>query len=570
MNQGGTRQDDRDRSHPLPRAPQPWVLLVTTLAFVVLAAALVGMALGERAKVYAQFETTEVVRSIERRMDMYMALLRGAAGLFASDPDIDREGFRRFERRLRREWYPGIQGTGWTARLTPEQAKKVVAEAHADGLTDFRLWPDHDGERHAIIYLEPQDLRNRTALGYDMHHEPVRRQAMDRARDTGLPSATGQVTLVQEIGREVQPGFLVYVPVYEGGDIPPTVEERRQRLRGFVYSPFRAGDLFSAIFEGWDDPPWLAIYDGPVVDPERLLFKRERPGRHARPQIRQVTVAGQQWTIEVRPHVDAIADGHIVGSVILVLGTVLTLLLVRTTRARNQAGLDRGQALEALTRESQLRETFLGVLGHDLRNPLAAAKVATQSLRRKVDDDHRPQVDRLEQSVSRAIRLVEQLLDLTRARIGGGLRVDPQPVLLAPLLRDIVSETRLAAGTEHDIEIDADEELVVMVDADRLAQIVSNLAGNALAHGQPPIRLQATSDGDQAVITLTNRGEPIPADALASLFDPFRQGDRTSSKAGGLGLGLYISRQLALAHDGSLEARSDEEETAFELRLPLA
>lgn len=566
MSQGGTTHEER----ATPRAPVPWLLLGATMTFVVLAAGLVALALGGRAQVRAEFQTTEVVRSIERRMDMYLALLRGTAGLFAYDPNVDREGFRRFERRLRREWYPGIQGTGWTARLTPEQAKKVVADAHAAGVPDFHLWPEHDGERYAIVYLEPLDSRNRAALGYDMHHEPVRRLAMDRARDTGLPSATGQVTLVQETGRQVQPGFLVYVPVYEGGVIPPTVEERRQRLLGFVYSPFRAGDLFRAIFEGWEDPPWLAIYDGPVVDPERLLFKLEAPGRHVRPHIRQVPMAGETWTIEVMPRTDLIADGRIVGSLILVLGTLLTVMLVRTTRARNQANLERGRAIEALTRESQLRETFLGVLGHDLRNPLAAAKVMAQSLRRKVSEETKGNVERLEQSITRAIRLVEQLLDLTRARIGGGLRIDPQPVLLAPLLRDIVSEARLAAGSGLDIEIDADEELVVQADADRLAQILSNLAGNALAHGQPPLRLQVVTDGGQAVITLSNRGEPIPPEMLASLFDPFRQGDSGSGKDGGLGLGLYISRQLALAHGGSLEARSNEEETTFELRLPLA
>lgn len=553
------------RSDAGPRAPVPWVLLATTLTFVAVAAGLVAGALAERARMRAEYETTEVVRSIERRMDMYLALLRGTAALFA----YDRDGFRRFEERLRRQSFPGIQGTGWTARLRPGDAEKIVAQAHADGLTGFHLWPAHDGERHAIVYLEPQDPRNIAALGYDMHFEAVRRVAMDRARDTGLPAASGQVRLVQEIGREVQPGFLIYVPVYEGGNVPATIEERRERLMGFAYAPVRAGDMFSAIFDGWEDAPTLAVYDGDEMNPERLLFARDSGDRNVRPLVRQVSLAGRTWTIEVRPHVDFISDGRIVGTLIFVLGSLLTLLLVRTARARDQASLERAVALEALTRESQLRETFMGVLGHDLRNPLAAARIAAHSLGRHCGEAQQPRLERLEQSISRAGRLVDQLLDLTRARLGGGIHIEPQAVLLSPFLRDIVNEARLAANSKLDVEIEVDEDLFVQADPDRLAQIMSNLTGNALAHGKPPITLRARRDGDQASIVLTNHGPPIPPDVLESLFDPFRRGTAASGGGTGLGLGLYISRQLALAHGGSLEAISFGDETSFELRLPL-
>src|SRR5690606_10339046 len=108
-------------------------------------------------------------------------------------------------------------------------------------------------ELHTIAFLEPLDRRNRAALGYDMYSEPVRREAMARARDTGAPAASGQVILVQEIEPEKQAGFLLYVPVYDGAT-PATVEERRRRLRGFVYSPFRMGDLLDGVFAAGERP----------------------------------------------------------------------------------------------------------------------------------------------------------------------------------------------------------------------------------------------------------------------------------------------------------------------------
>src|SRR5690606_29123445 len=143
---------------------------------------------------------------------------------------------------------------------------------------------------------EPLDARNLAAIGYDMFTEPARRAAMERARDTGEPAASAPVTLVQEIDSQKQPGFLIYVPVYDGGQVPPTVEERRARLRGFVYSPFRAGDLFEGILGS--NPRVRAGFT--LFDEQVLLYRSHDQNSDARlTATRRLDVAGRAWTAEM-------------------------------------------------------------------------------------------------------------------------------------------------------------------------------------------------------------------------------------------------------------------------------
>ncbi|UJR85783.1 CHASE domain-containing protein [Sandaracinus amylolyticus] len=546
----------------------PWIVLVASIALVAFAAVVAAQWVESQARLRRERATAEVVRVVERRMDTYVALLRGVAALFAYDEDVDHEGFAQFVQHLRLEDYPGIQGLGWSERITPERQGAVLARI--DG-TAPRLWPDQapDRDRHAIVFLEPLDARNRAAIGFDMHSEASRREAMDRARDEGVPAATEVVRLVQEIDDEVQPGFLIYVPVYEGGDVPSTLEERRARLRGFAYAPFRAGDLFRAMFpDGFG--AHLSIHDGTAAHPSHELFEIEASGHTGAPHVERVQIAGRPWTLVVRPRADAVSDSRVVAIAIGLVGGLLTLLAFRSAwaeaRARERA--ERALAIEA--RHAQFRETFLGVLGHDLRNPLSAVRTTAQALQRSpgMDATTRRALERIVRSTDRAIRMVAQLLDVTRVRLGGGLPIEARPVALAPLLREVVDEL----CSTHDVrfELELDERLEVHADPDRLAQVLSNLASNALTHGAPPFRVSARAEDRVAHIEVVNQGEPIPPDVLATLFDPFVRGER-GGKREGLGLGLYISQQIAIAHGGSLDATSEAERgTRFVVRLPLA
>src|SRR5262249_30453077 len=131
--------------------------------------------------------------SVGRRLAAYVAMLRGGAGLFAASGYPARPQFAAYVERLDlAHEYPGIQGIGFSVRVRASGREQLVAQMREEGLADFRIWPDGPrDEYHAIIYLEPRDRRNLAAVGYDMFTESVRRAAMERARDTGLPAASG-------------------------------------------------------------------------------------------------------------------------------------------------------------------------------------------------------------------------------------------------------------------------------------------------------------------------------------------------------------------------------------------
>jgi signal transduction histidine kinase len=227
-----------------------------------------------------------------------------------------------------------------------------------------------------------------------------------------------------------------------------------------------------------------------------------------------------------------------------------------------------------LEREQGARfaEQFVGILGHDLRNPLSAIQMATLLLGRSaLSDPQSRSVRRIQGSADRMRRMVTQLLDLTRSRLGGGIPVSRRLTDLCEVVRQAVDE--LALGHPDRILVcRAEGRLLGAFDPDRLAQVVSNLVGNALQHGRrdEPVDVVVTAEAEAAVVVVHNTGPAIPPEHLPTLFEPYRRGERSREPSpGGLGLGLFISEQIVLAHGGTIAVRSTPEEgTTFTVRLP--
>lgn len=235
-------------------------------------------------------------------------------------------------------------------------------------------------------------------------------------------------------------------------------------------------------------------------------------------------------------------------------------------------GRDDAEAETRAERErSVLREQFIAVLGHDLRNPLAAIGAGSGLLEREdgLSDRGRLIVREMQGSVERAMGLIDDVLDFARGSLGGGIVVERHPTDLCPVLEQVVDELR-AVSPDHAVETHFDLAEPVLCDPGRIAQLVSNLLANALTHGDPgkPVRLDARIDGADFLLSISNGGEPIPAEVRDQLFMPFFRGAVRPSR-NGLGLGLFISSEIAKAHGGALEVTSTEEETRFTLRMPL-
>lgn len=221
---------------------------------------------------------------------------------------------------------------------------------------------------------------------------------------------------------------------------------------------------------------------------------------------------------------------------------------------------------------SELRDQFIAVLGHDLRNPLASIASGLRLLDKETLSARGRKVTTLmEGSVIRAVGLIDNVLDFARGRLGGGLmlvRDTNEP--LEPTLRQVVGELR-SVTPERTIETGYDLMEPIDCDRARIAQMLSNLVGNAVTHGaaDQPIRVVAKTEAGFLEISVANGGEPISDAAQARLFQPFFRGELGPSREG-LGLGLHIASEIAKAHGGTLTVASDAAETRFIFRMPLA
>jgi signal transduction histidine kinase len=231
--------------------------------------------------------------------------------------------------------------------------------------------------------------------------------------------------------------------------------------------------------------------------------------------------------------------------------------------------LDAHDRIDQERQSSELREQFIAVLGHDLRNPLASLDAGTRMLQRSVVDDKGKTVLTLMQSsISRMSGLIDNVLDFARGRLGGGISIEQADrVPLRPVMDQVIAELAMANPGRR-IEADLTD-VLVRCDEGRIGQLLSNLLANALTHGDPqtPIAVRSAITDGRFELTVTNAGEPIPEAVVKDLFKPFV---RASAKANleGLGLGLYIASEIAKAHKGRLQVTSTPEETRFTFQMP--
>lgn len=330
----------------MKRALVPFFTLLAGLAATVIGTWLLASHFEIKARAEFNDAAQAAAESIDKRVEAYIALLRGASGLFAVRREITAGEFRAFVDRLQvAEEYPGVQGIGFALRTPKAEKEAVIARMRSQGIDEFAIWPEEEREEHfPIVFLEPADRRNHTAIGYDMFTDPVRRAAMERARDTGTAATSGKVTLVQEIEGPRQAGFLIYVPVYREGDVPGAQAERRASLQGFAYSPFRAGDLFREIV-GDDDRQQVfrfRVYDG--VESATNLLHASNDDRTQRANgrwrnARTINVAGRVWTLrfDSQPEFEARGHGGPIPLLMFLAGVFVSLLLFYFTNAEAHA-----------------------------------------------------------------------------------------------------------------------------------------------------------------------------------------------------------------------------------------
>jgi sigma-B regulation protein RsbU (phosphoserine phosphatase) len=243
--------------------------------------------------------------------------------------------------------------------------------------------------------------------------------------------------------------------------------------------------------------------------------------------------------------------------------------------AELRASLQREEEARARAAANDVfKEEFLAILGHDLRNPLNTVLMTAQlmTMRGDLPPENRKRMERVVASGLRMQRMVEQLLDVTHARLGAGIPVMPsgEPIDLVPLVTSVVDELRIV-NPERVIAVTASEPALLRVDADRFQQVMSNLVGNAVSHGSTdtPVGIDVSTSGDEITIRVHNGGPPIDEALFPRLFDPFTRARAPRQRPAGLGLGLYISKSILASHGGTIAFESTAETgTTFEVKLP--
>ena len=223
----------------------------------------------------------------------------------------------------------------------------------------------------------------------------------------------------------------------------------------------------------------------------------------------------------------------------------------------------------AMHRE-EVRERFVGILGHDLRNPLMALTLAAETILATpscTQPAHARLAAAIRKGGERMSRMIGDLVDFALGQLGGGIPAVPAASDMGDICREAVDELR-ATHPDRDIKLETKGDLRGSFDRDRLLQVISNLVANALVHGHDPITVRTYETGDRefVVTEVHNAGPPIPEETIATIFDPFRRGAR--AKRGGLGLGLYIVQQIALAHGARCNVESNDKGTTFRINWP--
>ena len=538
----------------------------------------------------ARFDDAVVAtqEAVDRRMDTYLDAMLDGRGLFAASDAVSRE-----------EWgayvsasdlmsrYPGIRAIAYAERVPLDGVEAHTGGMREEGFPSYGVRPA--GERFEyfpIKYAEPFDGPNRELLGYDFYSESANRAAMEQARDTGLPRASGKVDL-DRFGYLRQPGFLVYTPVYRDGAPIETTDERREALQGYIVSVFRTGQLLEGIFGGQAHPQVdFEVFDGAETTRANLLHDDDGtlhtgdPSYKPRFQdVATLEVAGRIWSLHFST-LPAFGSGwqDNLPPFVLLSGIAISLMLFGVTRMlatsrfrAEQAGLELEEAnreleganrvLEQTNRELQAAnselEAFSYSVSHDLRAPLRSIEGFSQILLEDhadaLDEEGRGYLGRVRASSRRMALLIDDLLDLSRVTRSTLRR---QTVNLSALAREIAGELE-KSQPERGAEFVIADGLEAHGDARLLRLALENLLINAwkFTQNEPHARIEfgATRQGGETAYYVRDNGVGFDMKYSDKLFGAFQR-LHGADEFEGTGIGLATVARIVRRHGGDVRA----------------
>lgn len=544
------------------------------------------------------FKSDDIQASIQKRMQAQEAALWSGIGFFKGSDHVSRAEWAEFVETLHLEHYlPGLQGFGYAEFVRPEERDAYVEGIRAEGFKYFDIRPEGKREVYtSIIYLEPFSDRNLRAFGYDMFSEPTRRAAMQRAIDTGKAAVSGMVTLVQETGKDVQRGFLMYLPLYSKGMPTETIAQRRAAVQGFVYSPFRINDLMSGILGREDKEIAFRIYDGTAVVAKNKLYDSAQgegefshySGYSQFKGERDLRIGGHDWKIEFlsRPNFISVSEQNqpfIIAAGAILIDLLLFLTISSLSHQRRRA-MAMAQAMTTELREAKERaeksaeneillrtatqETnaklqqandgllkFSSIVAHDLRAPLKRIEsfvdILQTEYRDSVDEEGRDILTRIDRGSARMRMMLDSLHSYAKY---SGCAINGKTASLNMIVRGAI-ETLSSQTGDAKISTRIEDGFDVKGDQMLLEHVIQNLVSNSIKfceRGKPEILIEGRLFSNKmAEISVTDNGIGIEPEFASKVFDMFER-LHDEDEYEGIGIGLSICRQIVSDHGGEI------------------
>ena len=541
-------------------------MLVISIIITVFAVIQVSSDITKHTEERLESQIEDVKNRIEHRMQAYEQVLYGGKGLLEASEVVTRDEWKTFTNiQMIEERFPGIQGIGISKLIVGKDNLEIHIDQVRKAFPGYTVIPGDREEYHPIVYLEPLDEKNKRAVGYDMYSEPVRQSTIDLARDTDKTAITGKIRLVIETDENVQPGFLMYVPVYTKEKPIQTIEQRRAAFEGFVFGQFRMGDFMTRVLDNSDLGVTFVICDTDT-DPQNIMYDHtkvmninESEINHSFSKSMTVDVNQRQWILKGTALNTINTDiERITPIMILIVGGILSSMLFFIFRTYGKVITMSKQAVQ---KEKMASIGELSArLAHDIRNPLSSIISWTELIQLNLKDNPNEKIANYTKSILKSTDSIKfqlnTVIDFVKSR---PTNISKNSVIL--LIFDAIKTTPIPDTVKIntptiDLDIECDKSQMIVVFSNLITNSVQAMDGNG------SITINIDAKGNNAIIEVIDSGSGISKENLSKIFEPL-----FTTKSMGTGLGLVSCKNIIEYHHGKISVKNNP--TRFTIEMPI-